>query len=203
MNGSSIRPVNPSTMQDPYVSPRNQAQPTTNHNVTPSDVHGAYTSNRPSSTNIEPRSRPQSNDFGKQSRQRESDGSGPVHRLSIPRKEVGTASAPVPQQYAAPSQARTDHDRGMNGGQTVPSASRSSRDMTSYAAEPTSAPAAWSILDKKRSSTHDRNALDAQAVVDRARTNTKDTSIIEKYAPGKIHTPKSQEVYADKRSCDT
>ena len=78
----------------------------------------------------------------------------------------------------------------MSGDRSLPSGSSVSRDgPTTQRVEPAAAPAAWSVLDKKRPTSQDRHALDAQAVVDRAKASTKETLISEQYAPGKSLVP--------------
>lgn len=185
MNASSIRPVNPSTVQESNPSPEPQTQSSSKYGATPSDMEEAYPRNVPPVAAVEPQSSSPLPVHGKQPRQRDYDGPGPAHSSSILRKEVGTNSTNAPRQFSAASPSKTDNYRRLSGDKTLPPGPRASHDgPTSRGVEPAPAPAAWSVLDTKGVHSQDRNLPDAQSVVDKAKTTTSDTSIIEKSAPG-------------------
>ena len=197
-NSSSIRPVNPS------------------------DVQQAYTSSQP---HAQPRAKYQVNGYGDQHRQPEYDGTVLTNRTSIPRKEVGASSATVPSQISAASYPSKRHRRDIGGDKALPAAPATSDDAYgSRRVDPE--PQTSSIPDRSRSTTqaqinYDAPApptptkayesrrtepapatsnnsgnsglaaqaqtrYDAQTIVNRAKTSSKDTEVIEKVAPGKL-----------------
>ena len=199
-NALSIRPVNSSGVQEAYTSIQPQAHPRSKHPAIPSDVQGAYASCVSPVSPIEPEPEPKysSNGYGKQSRQAKYDGATSANSASIHRKEVGASPTSPSDQSSAPSHPQKGHNRGKGVDETVSSASTTLNDgYTPRRLEPApapapalaSAPASSSILDRNRPISKGQSTVDARAVVDKAKTNTKDTSIVEKYAPGKLSEP--------------
>ena len=87
-----------------------------------------------------------------------------------------------------PSQETKGHSRNANGDTAFSSAPKASRSGDfSHRSEPAQAPS--SVLDGDRSFSRGQPLLDSRAVAERAAMNTKDTSVVERYAPGQLYKP--------------
>ena len=181
---ASIRPVNPSDVQSAYTSSSAQTQPGSQYTAVSLNMQGKYASSESPITTAESTSRYSVNDYGKQSRQPGFDG---AKSASIPRKEVGAGSARNSTEQSAQPHIGNGHTRNTSGDKSSSSArNRSHNGDASRRIEPVPAPAASSVFDNNKPISRRQPALDAQAVADRAKTSTKDTSVVEKYAPGQL-----------------
>ena len=181
---ASIRPVNPSDVQGAYTSNPAQTRSRRQDSTTSSNLQGNHASQKSPVNNAESQSQYSANGYGKQSQRL---GFAGADGNSIPRKEVGAGSAPKATEQFAPSYVGKGINHDMSADKRLSSAPDTSRrGFAPRQTEQATAPPASSPLATNTPISKGQPKLDAQAVADRATTSTKDTSIVEKYAPGQF-----------------